>query len=120
MTGSVEAEAAGASRVAELTTSVVRLFRERTGRGPTRARAELGADHVVLILREVETTAERTMTGAGLGATVHGVREALRATMEPDLCALVADATGRRIEQMLSDHSAEHDTTVLVFLFERA
>jgi uncharacterized protein YbcI len=101
----------------QLTRAVVRLFRERVGRGPTVAHTYVGPDMAVVVLRQVATTIDRTLTAHGRATTVRAVRAGIRDAMRDELCEIVADVTGREVEQMLSDYNTEHDTSVLVFLF---
>src|SRR5690242_8965497 len=50
--------------------AIVRLHAEYYGRGPTRARAHVADDHVLVVLEDVFTTAERTLVAAGRGEHV--------------------------------------------------
>ena len=52
---------------AAISNAVVGLLRDYTGRGPTHARTTIGADTIVVTLRNSLTKAERTLAGSGQG-----------------------------------------------------
>ena len=110
---------AAGSAAQDLTNGIVGLFRERFGRGPVQAKCYLEDDHVLVLLRNVETDLERTLTGQGHEDLVGELRRAVRGAFRDELCALAAAATGRKVQAMLSDHDPATDSTALVFLLER-
>jgi uncharacterized protein YbcI len=107
------------SAAQDLTNGIVGLFRERFGRGPVQAKCYLEDDHVLVLLRQVETDLEHTLTEQGREDLVGELRHVVEGAFHDELCALVAAATGRRVRAMLSDHDPATDSTALVFLLER-
>ena len=88
------------------------------GRGPTQTKAYFVEGHLLVLLRNVQTTAERTLVEHGEGELVEHLRRKVRDAYRDELCAVVAHTIGRRVATMLSDHDPATDTSALVFLFE--
>jgi uncharacterized protein YbcI len=102
----------------DLANGVVAWYQERFGRGPTRAKAYLNSDYVLVVLGEVQSKAERTLVEQGDAESVVHLRRAIKEAHKNALCELVTELTGRPVRVMLSDHNAELDTSAMVFLFE--
>jgi uncharacterized protein YbcI len=103
---------------AAISNAVVGLLHDYTGRGPTRARTTIGADTVVVTLRDSLTKAERTLADRGQSTEVLAMRRAFQDTMRADLIAAVEGLTGRTVEAFLSDNLHEPDVAVEVFLMQ--
>jgi uncharacterized protein YbcI len=99
-----------------LTNAVVGWFKERTGRGPQQCRAHVHDEHVLVLLRSVQTPLERSLVSAGHAELVNDLRRTLRNIHVDELCALISLKVGRPVETMLSDHDPTTDTSALVFL----
>jgi len=69
---------------AAISNAVVGLVHDYTGRGPTRARTTIGADTVVVTLRDSLTKAERTLADCGQATEVLAMRRAFQDTMRDD------------------------------------
>lgn len=104
------------SMAASISKAVVKLLHEFTGRGPTKARTTIGADSVVVTLRDSLTKAERTLASHGQATEVLAMRRAFQNTMRSDLIAAVELLTGRTVEAFLSDNLHEPDVAVEIFL----
>jgi len=98
--------------------AIVRLHAEHYGRGPTRARAHLGEDFVLVTLEDVFTTAERTLIAAGHGAQVHAARAAFAQAMEARFVDAVELASGRRVRAVLSQTHLEPEMAICLFALE--
>jgi uncharacterized protein YbcI len=103
----------------DLATGVVAWYQQRFGRGPTRAKAYVNDDYVLVVLGEVQSRAERTLVEQGDATSVINLRRAIKEAHKEALCELVAELTGRPVRIMLSDHNPYEDTSAMVFLFER-
>ncbi len=103
---------------AAISNAVVGLLHDYTGRGPTRARTTIGADTVVVTLRDSLTKAERTLAERGQSTEVLAMRRAFQDTMRDDLVAAVESLTGRTVEAFLSDNLHEPDVAVEIFLMQ--
>ncbi len=101
---------------AQISNAVVGLLHEYTGRGPTRARTTIGADTIVVTLRDSLTKAERTLADRGQSTEVLAMRRAFQDTMRSDLIAAIESLTGRTVEAFLSDNLHDPDVAVEIFL----
>jgi uncharacterized protein YbcI len=101
---------------AAISNAVVGLLHDYTGRGPTRARTTIGADTIVVTLRDSLTKAERTLADRGQSTEVLAMRRAFQDTMRADLVAAIEGLTGRTVEAFLSDNLHEPDVAVEIFL----
>jgi anti-anti-sigma factor len=112
---STEAQTRGqlANRIAN---GLVRLWRERAGVGPQRARAHVTETSVTCLMEGTLTAAERTLATSGRGELVRRQRDALREVLRADASELVERVTGRRVLCMLGDTSVEPDHAVDVFV----
>jgi uncharacterized protein YbcI len=109
----------GAMR-SQLANAVVRLHAENYGRGPTRARAHLGEDFVLILLEDVFTTAERTLVRAGRGDEVRRIRSAFGDAMADQFKAAVERITGRKVRAFLSQTCLDPEVATELFLLEPA
>jgi anti-anti-sigma factor len=100
----------------EIADGLVRLWRERSGTGPRRARAHVTESHVTCLFEGALTPAERTLAARGRGDLVRAQRDELRASLHADATSLVEQVTGRRVVAALGDSLAEPDHSVQVFV----
>jgi uncharacterized protein YbcI len=107
----------GSARSA-IANAVVRLHAEHCGRGPTRARAHVADDHVLVVLEDVFTVAERTLVAGGRGDEVVASRQALGQILRERFVAVVELATGRRVRAFFCETSVEPEMVVELFLLE--
>ncbi|HEX2071192.1 MAG TPA: Na-translocating system protein MpsC family protein [Thermoleophilaceae bacterium] len=119
MTGSHTAEhPSGGVTASAVSNGVVRLLREYTGRGPTRARTHLNDDLVTVVLEDTLTKGERSLVADGETALVLQARQAYQRTMKSDLIDLVEQATGRKVRAFLSANNVDPDVAVESFVLE--
>jgi uncharacterized protein YbcI len=104
---------------AAISTAVVHLFSDHTGRGPTKARTTIDGDLVVVILEDSMTKAERVLVGAGKTDEVLRMRRAFQDTMRVDLVAVVERVTRREVRTFMSANHTDPDAAAEVFLLER-
>lgn len=102
----------------QLANAVVRLHAEHYGRGPTRARAYLGEDHVMVVLEDVFTTAERTLVAAGAGERVREMRLSYSDATRATFVRVVEETTGRKVRAYMAQASASPEVAVELFLLE--
>lgn len=109
---------AGGELASAISNGVVRLLRDYTGRGPTRARTHIGEDLVSVVLEDTLTKGERSLVRDGETTLVLNARHAYQRTMGPDLIALVERLTGRKVRAFLSDNHIDPDVAVESFVLE--
>jgi uncharacterized protein YbcI len=107
----------GSARSA-IANAVVRLHAEHFGRGPTRARAHLNEDFVLVVLEDVFTTAERTLVAAGRADEVKQARDAFNEVLRDRFVAAVEGATGRRVRAFMCETHFDPEMAIEVFILE--
>jgi uncharacterized protein YbcI len=103
--------------LSEVCSRAAALFRTHWGRGPRKCRAHwAGPDTILVLLENGLTESERTLSAAGRGDDVLAGRRALNALVEPQLRAIVEDATGRPVAVFLGASRLAPDVTAEVFV----
>ena len=115
---STEERSPGRSLPMEISNLIVRLFSEYTGRGPNKARTVIRDNLVICVTHGNMTKGERRLVEEGEGAMVVSVRRKFQTTMQEDLIGGIEMLTGRKVVSFLSDHNAETDHAVEVFVLE--
>jgi uncharacterized protein YbcI len=95
-----------------ISNAVVRLTREHTGRGPTKARTHISEDTVTTFMADTLTKGERTLVEIGQADDVIEMRRAFQRAMQDDLCAAVEQITGRQVIAFFSDNHIDPDMAV--------
>ena len=106
------AQGATAAAISE---AIVGLLRERTGRGPTKARTALSSDLAIVTLGDCRTVAERTLAAEGHHALATQFRAALHAGMRDEAIAAVEAITGRQVAAYLTNQQHDPDLAVIAF-----
>src|SRR3954454_19303853 len=116
----IEEHIPGSSLPMEISTLIVRLFSEYTGRGPNKARTVIRDNLVICVTHGNMTKGERRLVQEGEGARVVSSRRQCPTTMRGGLVGGVELLTGRKVVSFLSDHNAETDHAAEVFVLEDA
>ena len=103
---------------AAISTAVVHVFSDHTGRGPTRARTTIDGETVVVILQDGLTKAEQSLIEAGKHAEVLELRRTFQETMRDDLVAAVERLTARSVRAFMSANHIAPDAAAEVFLLD--
>lgn len=103
----------------EISNAIVGLLRTHAGRGPTRARAFIGGDLVVVALRDCLTTGEKTLVDRGNVDLVLQTRGALQTAIQKPATEAVEAITGRQVVAYLPSHQIDPDHAAIVFILER-
>jgi uncharacterized protein YbcI len=104
---------------AAISTMVVHMLAETTGRGPTKAKTTLGENGVFVVLQDTLTKGERSLANAGEQATVLDVRRRWQEIMRSQMSAKIEELTGRKVVGFMSDNHIDPDLAVEVFVLER-
>jgi uncharacterized protein YbcI len=99
-----------------ISSAVVKLLREYTGRGPTKARTYIHEDLITVVLQDTLTMGERSLLRDGEDELVLHTRKAYQNTMAPQMIAAVERNSGRRVFAFLSDNHIEPDVAVESFV----
>jgi uncharacterized protein YbcI len=103
---------------AAISTAVVHVFSEHTGRGPTKARTTIDGQLVCVLLHDGMTKAERSLVQAGRDAEVLHLRRSFQETMRDDLVAVVERLTASNVEVFMSANHIAPDTAAEIFLLD--
>jgi uncharacterized protein YbcI len=109
---------AGNSPAAEISTTVVRLMAEYTGRGPTKAKTTISREVVTVLLEDTMTKGERSLARDGKADLVLQLRQQFQRTMREDLVAGVEMILERKVIAFMSDNHVDPDMAVEVFVLE--
>jgi uncharacterized protein YbcI len=106
------------SVAAAISSAVVKLMHEYTGRGPTKARTYINDDLITVVLQDTLTMGERSLVRDGKGDLVLVTRRAFQQTMSTQMIAAVERHSGRMVHAFLSDNHVDPDTAVESFVLE--
>ena len=110
----------GGKLATAISSMVVQVLRQYTGRGPTKSRTYLHDELISVVLGGTLTQAERAFIAAGNSDLVLSNRRAFQGIMRADLIAGVEDLTSRTVIALLSDDSVEPDVKLESFVLAPA
>ena len=103
----------------EISSEMVRLYKQLFGRGPARARTHFaGPDIVICSLEQTLTPVERTMAEMGEHQRLRETRLFFQYAREDDFRQTVERITGRRVRAFLSGTDTTEDISGEVFYLE--
>jgi uncharacterized protein YbcI len=103
----------------EITNSMVRLYKELFGRGPTKARTHYaGPDTLVSTIQNSLTPAERAMIDLGEDQRVREIRMFFQHASEQDFVGTIEQITGRKVWAFVSGIDTGEDVSSEVFYLE--
>jgi uncharacterized protein YbcI len=108
----------GGALAAAISSMMVQLLLQYTGRGPTTARTSVGRDHVLILLEDALTKGERTLATNGHAEDVLAMRKQYQRVMRAEASDNVEELTGRKVIAFLSDNHVDPDIGVEVFVLE--
>jgi uncharacterized protein YbcI len=108
----------GASLRAEISTTIVRLLREYTGRGPTKAQTTIRDNVVLVMLEQALTKGERVLVQKGRGETVLTLRHEYQEAMREESSARIAELTGRNVTAMMSANHFDPDLAAEIYVLD--
>lgn len=116
----VNEQLSGGHLLSAISTSIVRILRERYGRGPMKAKTYALDDIIVVVLRAGGfTAAEQTMIDSGEPERVVAMREDFQRVMAKDYKDTIEELTDRRVLAFLSNAHVEPELTLEVFFVDR-
>jgi uncharacterized protein YbcI len=103
----------------ELSRAIVRLYKQRLGHGPTRARAYRASSDILLCVMEgTLTTKERTLHEAGADQGLLESRTEVQEILKDEIGAQVERALGRRVRSVVGGLDPDSDVATQTFLLE--
>jgi uncharacterized protein YbcI len=121
MTDETEVERSPSSSLyAAISNSVVRMMREYTGRGPTKARTTIRDNVVVVILEQTLTKGEQVLVGKGRGENVLTLRHEYQEAMRDESSDKIAELTGRNVLAMMSANHLDPELAAEIYILDAA
>jgi uncharacterized protein YbcI len=108
------------SAALSISNALVKITREYTGRGPTKARTHITGDLVAVVMQDTLTRGEQKLAESGKAKTVREVRRTFQDTMRESMSSAVEEATGRKVVAFMSDNHIDPDVAIEAFLLEPA
>jgi uncharacterized protein YbcI len=102
----------------DISQAMVALFKESTGRGPTRARTYLENGLVITVLYDTMTKAERTLLNDHKEDVVRDLRRIFQGTFRKSAIEIVERLTGEKVLAFLSDHAVDPDYAIEAFVLD--
>jgi uncharacterized protein YbcI len=103
----------------EVSNSMVRLYKDLFGRGPTKTRTSYaGPDLLVVTLENSLTRIERTMAEAGEYERLRDLRMHFQHLAEDDFITRVERITGRKVRAFVSGIDTRQDVSTELFYLE--
>jgi uncharacterized protein YbcI len=101
-----------------ISNEMVRIYKERFGRGPTKTRTQwAGPDVIVVTLEDTLTSVERSLVALGEHQRLRDLRMFFQYATVPEFCEPVERLTGRKVKAFHSSIDTEaHGMAVEVFV----
>ena len=109
----------GSSLPAAISNAIVRLLREYTGRGPTRARTTIRDNVVLVMLEQTLTKGEASLVLKGREEKVLQIRHEYQEAMREESSDKVAELTGCQVTAMLSANYIDPDLGAEIYVLDR-
>lgn len=101
---------------ADISRALVKLLREYTGRGPTKARTHIDGDLITVVMQDTLTMGERSLVSDGKAELVLATRRAFQDTMSSQMVAAVERYSGRKVAAFLSANNVDPDVAIESFV----
>ncbi|HEY1511518.1 MAG TPA: Na-translocating system protein MpsC family protein [Solirubrobacteraceae bacterium] len=101
-----------------LSNAIVRLLREYTGRGPTKARTTIRDNVVLIMLEQTLTKGEQVLVQKGRGENVLTLRHEYQEAMREESSNQVAKLTGRTVLAMMSANHLDPDLAAEIYVLD--
>ena len=102
-----------------ISNEMVRIYKDRFGRGPTKTRTDwVGGDVVVVLLEDTLTPVERSLVALGEHQRLRDLRTFFQYATVPEFCEPIERLTGRKVRAFISGIDTEADgvSTEMFFL----
>jgi uncharacterized protein YbcI len=101
-----------------ISNTIVRLLRENTGRGPTKARTTIRENVVVVMLEQTLTKGEQNLVRKGRVDKVIEIRHEFQEAMRDECTAELEELTGRKVIAFMSANHIEPDIGAEIFVLD--
>ena len=102
----------------QISNSVVHVYREHFGKGPSSAKTYALDDVVICVLRDGLTTAEKTLFERGRGDAVREMRAAFQDAIADTFTSVLEEITGLKVVAFMSQAHVDPDLAIEVFFLD--
>jgi uncharacterized protein YbcI len=99
-----------------ISTAIVRLMREYTGRGPMKAQTTIRGNVVLVMLEQTLTKGEQVLVTKGRSENVLALRREYQEAMREESSDKVAELTGRDVTAMMSANHLSPDLAAEIYI----
>src|ERR1700677_2588419 len=103
---------------AVISTAIVRLVREYTGRGPMKARTSIRDNVVLVMLEQTLTKGEQVLVKKGRAEQVLALRHEFQEAMREESSLKVAELTGRNVVAFMSANHVDPDLASEIYVLD--
>ena len=101
-----------------ISNAVVRLMHDYTGRGPTKSRAIIRDNIVLVLLEQTLTKGEESLVRMGRSDKVLEMRREFQEAMREESMARISEITGRQVTALLSSNHVAPDMGAEIFVLD--
>jgi uncharacterized protein YbcI len=102
----------------EISNLIVRLVRENTGRGPSKARTTIRDNVVVVMLEQTLTKGEQNLVRKGREEKVIEIRHQFQEAMRDECTVALEELTGRKVLAFMSANHIDPDLGAEIFVLD--
>jgi uncharacterized protein YbcI len=113
-----QAHLRGGELNAALTSAIVGIHTNHLGRGPSSASSFHNENVVAVLMRDVMTQVEKTLSRSGSGQAVSNMRHLYQQTMAEEFKEAVERLTGRKVVAFISGNHTDPDIAVELFILD--
>jgi uncharacterized protein YbcI len=101
-----------------ISTAIVRLMREYTGRGPMKAQTTIRGNVVLVMLEQTLTKGEQVLVAKGRSENVLALRREYQEAMREESSDKIAELTGRKVTAMMSANHLSPDLAAEIYVLD--
>jgi uncharacterized protein YbcI len=109
----------GGDLLSRISTEMVRAQKKYFGKGPTAAKSYMLDDFLIIVMRDCQVVAEKTMIEFGQVDLVREFRQHFENEMTGKLVGMIEELTGRKILGYQSQILTDPDIVIEIFFFDR-
>jgi uncharacterized protein YbcI len=101
-----------------ISTAIVMLMREYTGRGPMKAQTTIRNDVVLVMLEQTLTKGEQVLVTKGRSENVLALRREYQEAMRDESSEKIAQLTGRNVTALMSANHLSPDLAAEIYVLD--
>jgi uncharacterized protein YbcI len=118
MASTPDTQYSGHSLYLAISNAIVKLLRENSGRGPTKARTTIHENVVLVMLEDTLTKGEQNLVRKGRADKVLEIRHEFQEAMREESGEVIGALTGRKVLAFMSANHLEPDLAAEIFVLD--